>query len=113
MLKQVGEYVTLNNEYVNVKGLEEKTKAKRQKSNALGDEKKPGVDRAQQLDIHGEVERCVDGAVAGVPERIREGVRDKILIAIGYKEEVPLLPIRGNMWNQIKHFYSSFTNHAK
>ncbi len=113
MLNQVSDYVTLNNEYVSVKSLEEKTKAKRQKSNLLGDEKKPGVERAQQLDAHLEVERCVFGVVAGVPERIREGVRDKILIAIGYKEEVALLPKRGNVWNQIKHFYISFSNHAR
>lgn len=34
LYKQLSEYVAINNEYVNVKSLEEKTKAKRQKPNA-------------------------------------------------------------------------------
>ena len=96
-VKMIDEYVTAHNDYVNVKGLEEKAKGKRQKGAA---EPKDNL-----LEARKETDEILRQVWSGLPENSHPVVEHKVLIYLGFKSDEPP---RGNQWNQVVAFYDSF-----
>lgn len=133
LLQSVSDYVQVNNEYISVKALEEKTKGKKQKPNAVV------ATDLNVLDLGQEQEKVFDTIVSGFPEVLRPIIRDKVLVSVGLKAEVQspvvvamttpvqvnpqdtmtgypsntptavvLAPPKGDVWNVVKCFYDNF-----
>ena len=56
-----------------------------------------------------ELERSLDFLVSGIPEGgLRDYCRDRMMVALGLKEDVKRMAKMGNMWNHILSFYDNF-----
>lgn len=120
MNKYLGELVQVNNEYVNIKTLEEKVKAKKMRPG-------PAEQKAQEnlLDFSSELDKALDQIVSSLSEQFRPHLKGRILEALGLRKPEPIpieeekvvvpavederrssitSPVRGNVWNVIKVF---------
>ena len=116
--KYLGEHVQINNEYVNIKTLEEKVKAKKMRPG-------PAEQKAQEnlLDFSSELDKALDQIVSSLSEQFRPHLKGRILEALGLRKPEPIpieeekavpavederssttSPVRGNVWNVIKVF---------
>jgi hypothetical protein len=60
------------------------------------------------LDYQSELEKSLDTALAGIPEALREHCRNRMLVALGLREDVQRMAKMGNTWNKIVIFYENF-----
>lgn len=99
--KQLDEFKTINNEYIQIKLQEEKVKLqnKKQKQNDKEKEKdepetnqaglavvNSGGQKLEEITLEGEVEKTMKMLVDNIPEKIRQEVHDRLVVAFGIKQ---------------------------
>lgn len=97
--KQLDEFKTINNEYIQIKLQEEKVKNKKQKGATQND--KPdepetnqsglavvnsGGQKLEEITLEGEVEKTIKLMVDNIPEKIRTEVHDRLMVAFGIRK---------------------------
>jgi len=99
--KYLEEYVNINNEYVKVKQLEDKAKAKKPRTTDANGQ----GGKYELLTYNGELNRTLKELENVLPEQIRKRMVDQYLsILFGIEGAGAHLPPKGNQWSKIQAF---------
>lgn len=103
--KYMDEYVNINNEYVKVKQLEDKAKAKKPRVTDANGQDGKGNSKYEMLTYNGELNRTLRDLENMLPELIRKRMVDQYLsILLGVEGACAHLPSKGNQWSKVQAF---------